>query len=72
MATLTIWHGREKPMRAIGRNQCRLLQFAESYRGWHSAAKDRATQSAMRALSSKGYLETNEFGQFRFTYPEES
>ena len=72
MPTFKIFHGRVKPMRAVGANQCRLLRFAETYRGWHSAAKDRATQAALWALAAKDYLEINAFGQFRFHYPKES
>jgi hypothetical protein len=71
MATLTIWHGREKPIRAVGRHQVNLLGFAERFRGWHSAAPDRCTQRALAALVRKGCLELNPAGQFRFTYPGE-
>jgi hypothetical protein len=70
MATLTIWHGREKPIRAVGRHQVNLLGFAEKFRGWHYAADDRDTQRALAALAKKGCLELNHSGQFRFTYPE--
>jgi len=30
MATFTIYHGAEKPMRAVGEHQCNLLAFAET------------------------------------------
>jgi hypothetical protein len=43
MTKLTIWHGTEKPIVAIGKNQRNLLAFAEKYRGWHTFAQDRAT-----------------------------
>ena len=70
MKTLTIYHGAAKPMKAIGKHQCTLLAFAEKYRGWHSFADDKATKNAVAALSAKGYIELNEFDQFRFTYPK--
>lgn len=66
---LTIWHGKETPMVAIGANQCRLLGFAEKYRGWHTFKQDRPTKAAINALKNKGYIEV--LGdQFRFTYPQ--
>jgi hypothetical protein len=68
MATLTIYHGAAKPIRAVGRNQCRLLAFAEKYPGWHTLATDRATVRAVTALQKRGCLEV--IGdQFRFCYP---
>ena len=70
MTTLTIYHGATKPMKAIGKHQCALLAFAEKYRGWHSFADDKATKAAIMALSTKGYIKLNEFGQFHFTYPK--
>jgi len=71
MATFTIYHGAEKPMKAIGEHQCNLLAFAEKHRGWHNHANDRATLRALNALVRKGYLEYNQYNQFRFTYPED-
>lgn len=70
MATLTIWHGAEKPIVARGVNQCRVLGFAEKFRGWHYFASDKPTQKAIAALCGKGYLESDEFGRYRFTYPK--
>jgi len=69
MATLTIWHGAARPIVARGKNQVRMLGFAERFRGWHSAADDKATQRALAALVARGCMELNEFGQFRFNYP---
>ena len=71
MATFTIYHGAEKPMRAVGEHQCNLLAFAEPRGEWHCHADDRATKRAVSALVRKGYLEYNEYGQFRFKYPED-
>lgn len=68
MATLTIWYGGKAPMRAVGANQGKLLHFAEKYPGWHTLAKDRATQRAAKSLECKGYLEIVD-DQFRITYP---
>lgn len=63
---LTIYHGHEKPMTAVGKNQCNLLAFAEKYRGWHSFNnKDRATKKAIKALSDKGFIEVIA-DQFKF------
>lgn len=68
MTTLTIYYGRATPIRAVGRHQCRLLGFAEKYRGWHSFAQDKPTIKAVHALQRKGCLEV--IGdQFRFVYP---
>lgn len=72
MESLTIWHGAIKPMRAKGVNQCRVLSFAERFKGWHYFADDKPTRRAIAALLKKGHLEQNESGQFRFTYPKES
>lgn len=69
MATFTIFYGAAKPIRAVGVNQCRLLGFAEKYKGWHTMASDRATRRAIRALQSKGCLEVAG-DQFRFQYPK--
>ena len=64
----TYYYGAEKPIVAIGKNQCRLLSFAEKYRGWHTFKQDRATVRAINALQAKGCLEI--IGdQFRFRYP---
>ena len=69
MTTLTIYHGMAKPIKAAGKNQCHLLSFAEKFPGWHTYAKDRATLAALEGLKRKGYIETNQHGQFRMVYP---
>lgn len=71
MTTFTISCGAEKPIKAVGKNQCSLLAFAEKYRGWHSYKKDRATTRAVAGLEKKGLLEViPENCQFRFKYPD--
>jgi hypothetical protein len=69
MTTFKIYHGNVKPMVAVGEHQCRLLGFAWTYPGWHSSAPDRTTRRAVNALHRKGYLEVNEYNQFRLQYP---
>jgi hypothetical protein len=68
MNSLTIWYGKETPIRARGKHQCKTLEFAEKYRGWHTFKQDQPTKRAVYALQSKGCLEV--IGdQFRFAYP---
>jgi hypothetical protein len=69
MAKITIYYGTVKPIVAHGVNQCRLLSFAEKYRGWHFLGKDKATKRAAISLQSKGYIQM-EGEKFRFTYPK--
>ena len=69
MTTLTIYHGSVKPIKATGKHQVKLLDFAYRYKGWHTHSTDRNTMRAIQALNAKGCLELNQFGQFRFTYP---
>ena len=67
---LSIYHGTNKPMIAIGKHQVATLSFAEKYHGWHSFAQDRNTKRAVYRLAEKGYLEiSNVSNQFRITYP---
>lgn len=69
MATFTIYHGKANPIKAVGKNQCNLLDFAFKYKGWHTYKQDKATKAAVTALQSKGCLEV--IGdQFRFKFPE--
>jgi hypothetical protein len=53
---LTIYTGNIKPMIAIGKNQCNLLEFAYKYPGWHTFKQNRSTLNAVRALEKKGYI----------------
>ena len=67
----TIWHGKAKPIVAIGVNQVKLLRFAEKFQGWHSFKNDRATMQAIAGLERKGCLEVDEINQmFKFKYPD--
>lgn len=70
MASLTIFYGASKPIKAVGANQVKLLGFAYKYNGWHTfKTNERATVLAINKLKDKGYLEV--IGdQFRFTYPK--
>lgn len=69
MNTMTIYHGSIKPIKATGKHQVKLLDFAYRYKGWHTHSTDHNTMRAIQALNAKGCLELNQFGQFRFTYP---
>jgi hypothetical protein len=69
MTTFTIYHGASKPIKAVGKHQVKLLDFAYRYKGWHTYGTDSVTMRAIKALHAKGCLDLNEFGQFRFTYP---
>lgn len=69
MNSLTIYYGASKPIKAIGKNQAKLLDFAYRYQSWHTYATDKNTLRAVKALQSKGCLVVNEYQQFRFTYP---
>lgn len=67
--TLTVYYGNKTPIKAVGANQCRLLDFALVYKGWHTMRGDRATMRAVSALHRKGCLEVKG-DQFRFCYPK--
>lgn len=69
MNSLTIYHGTSTPIKAIGKHQVKLLDFAYRYQCWHSYSTDKTTLRAVEALVKKGCLITNEFGQFKFIYP---
>ena len=36
MNSLTIYYGKDKPIKVIGKNQVKMLEFAYKYKGWHS------------------------------------
>lgn len=61
----TIYHGTNKPLIAIGKNQSNLLQFAYSYQNWHTHALDKSTLKAIAGLKARNTIITNEFGQFK-------
>jgi hypothetical protein len=71
MNSLTIYHGTSTPIKAIGKHQVKLLDFAYrlKHKGWHSYANDKTTIKAVEALVKKGYLIINEHNQFKFIYP---
>lgn len=69
MATMTIFYGANKPIKAIGKHQVKALDFAYRFPCWHTYSQDKATKRAILALAKKGYFEV--IGdQFRFTYPK--
>lgn len=53
---LTVFDGTGKPKRAVGPHQCRLLQFATEYPGWHSFRQDRVTRRAVEGLKRRGAI----------------
>lgn len=68
MHALTIYAGQSRPLKARGKNQCRLLDFAFRFPGWHSYKPDRSTLQALAGLERKGILEVSrETLQFRLT-----
>ena len=71
MTTFRVYHGAAKPLTAVGKHQCKLLQFAEAYPGWHSFAQDRTTKRAVNGLVRRGSIMTNAFNQFCITYAAE-
>ena len=56
MATFKVFHGKEKPLKAVGKNQSRLLEFAAKYPCWHSYATDKATLAAINGLEKRGSI----------------
>lgn len=70
MASLTIYYGAAKPIRATGAHCVRLLSFAEKFRGWHTFKQDRATRNAVNSLQRIGCIEVSG-DQFRFVYPKD-
>ena len=68
MNSLTIYAGQTRPLKARGKNQCHLLDFAYRFPGWHSYKTDRPTLQAIAGLERKGLLEVSrETLQFRIT-----
>lgn len=69
MTTMTIYYGKAQPIKAIGKHQCKLLDFAYKYKGWHTFnTKDKDTKRAVFGLQRKGCLELVG-DQFRFVHP---
>lgn len=69
---LTIYYGKEEPAMFVGKNQCKLGEFAYEFRGWHSyKPNDRATVRAIKSLVKKGHLQisgaTNQFRWWHLT-----
>jgi len=49
----------------MGKNMIRLLRFAIQFPSWHTYGKDRATVDAVKRLERLGFVEINEYRQFR-------
>ena len=63
---LTIYHGTDKPFKAIGKHQCNLLDFAFKYPTWHYYNEScKATKKAIDKLVSKNVIILNSFNQFK-------
>ena len=71
MATMAIYYGAAKPVKAVGVNQCRILRFAESHKTWHYMKPDRASKRAYAGLVKRGVIEV-EGPCYRFKYPHQS
>lgn len=59
MTTLTIFHGKKEPLKAVGKNQVRLLSFLERFPGWRTCANDRATARAIEGLLKRKAIAYN-------------
>jgi hypothetical protein len=71
MESMTIWHGRERPIVARGKHQTRLLAFLFAYREtWHMFPDNKSTQRAAHRLIEKGYAKLHQNGYIRFTWPK--
>ena len=63
---LIIYHGNDKPFKAIGKYQCNLLDFAFKYQSWHSYKENCAiTLKAINALINNNCIVLNEYNQFK-------
>lgn len=70
MNSLTIFHGKETPIKVRGKHVVRLVEFAMKYRGWHTYATDQTTRRAVASAVRLGCIELNDQGDsFRFVYP---
>ena len=62
---LVIYHGTITPFKAIGKNQCNLLDFAFRYQKWHSYSNDKPTLNAVKALVARNCIVVNQNNQFK-------
>ena len=62
---LTIYHGASQPFKAVGKNQCNLLDFAFNYPTWHSFKDDKETLNAVNTLVKNKVIVLNKFNQFK-------
>lgn len=57
MTTFVIFYGAKEPLKAVGKHQARLLDFAFRYPGLHTYAPDRTTQRAVAGLERRGAIQ---------------
>lgn len=62
----TFYEGKEKPVVVYGKHCCRMAEFAEKYRAWHSFKNDKQTRMSVLSLQKRVAIEVNEFCQFRW------
>jgi hypothetical protein len=62
---MTIYCGKEKPLTAIGKNQCDMLDFAYTYPTWHYHSENSADIKAVVGLVKRGSIVLNEYDQFK-------
>ena len=49
----------------LGKLQNNMIKFARKYSGWHELAQDTVTKRTAKSLVSKGFIEVNQFNQFK-------
>lgn len=62
---IAIYHGKEKPLIAVGKNQVNMLEFAFKYPTWHTFSDNTTTRKAVAGLVKRGAIVVNEFNQFK-------
>jgi hypothetical protein len=62
---LVIYHGTVTPFKAVGKNQCNLLDFAFRHQNWHSYSNDKSTLNAVKALVARNCIIINQNNQFK-------
>jgi hypothetical protein len=66
--TYTIYYGKKEPLKAVGKYQVNMLQFAEKYQGWHSYSEDKTTLRALNGLLKRDAIIINSNKQFKINY----
>ena len=52
-------------MRSLGKLQNNMIKFARKYSGWHEYAQDPITKGVVKSLVSRGFVEINQYNQFK-------